>query len=483
MTVTADSSAYPAVQTTQPVGRPLEVTTPDVTWRNDWNSFIAELSPYFKRGAPVSELKEKFEGQQVSWIGSVEEVSVRPDGVWVTMKMPAKAVTLSDGTAATVDYQRLSPKGENAKKWQSLKPGTAVCFQTTLKGNSLFPVVALLQGLGPNAGKNSVVISTDDAEVIKVVNAGPSQPAVARPPAAAKRRDWWVYVAVGGKTDVSNIGPPLQGKALVAVIMEVASDNPKLISELTDKSWEAGEANSGKDSFIMATMFVLETDSIGNKRVSGTRDLGGGVTARAVKLVWIGTDLPQVLQNGRFRLRGETDWIRLSDFLEPRPDPVGCRVCRCLRCGTALDLVKSPTKCVSCNALFQQSASPAPAPTTVPTSSAASNDGQPAGRAYDGKWEGTSANGVVLTLSVVSGRLRAYEVKTEGFVAGRLLDISTEYTDTAHAPVISAEGKLRLADASNAMNVEVQFSARDQATGTVTINGESSKLSARRKGG
>jgi len=35
--------------------------------------------------------------------------------------------------------------------------------------NSLFPVVAGLQGIGENAGKDRVIISTRDAELVEVV--------------------------------------------------------------------------------------------------------------------------------------------------------------------------------------------------------------------------------------------------------------------------------------------------------------------------
>jgi hypothetical protein len=123
------------------------------TWKNDWGRFIAELSPYFKRGAPMSELKEKFEGQQVAWIGEIEEVSLNPPEASVKMKMPPKSVSLSDGTTTDVDYLHLSPKGENVKKWESVKAGTTIRFRTTLKGGSIFPVIALLQGAGVNAGR------------------------------------------------------------------------------------------------------------------------------------------------------------------------------------------------------------------------------------------------------------------------------------------------------------------------------------------
>jgi hypothetical protein len=139
------------------------------TWKTDWGSFIAELSPYFKRGAPMSELKQKFEGQQVAWIGEIEEVSLKPEEGSVKMKMPPEPVSLSDGTTTDVDYLHLSPKGQNVKKWESVKAGTMIRFRTTLKGSSIFPVIALLQGAGANAGKANVVISTDDAELIETV--------------------------------------------------------------------------------------------------------------------------------------------------------------------------------------------------------------------------------------------------------------------------------------------------------------------------
>lgn len=141
-----------------------------VNWKSDWGSFIAELNPYFKRGAPTAELKKAFEGASVTWVGEIEELSIKPDAASVKMKMPAKAVTLSDGSSTEVDYLHLSPKGENVKKWESLKADTSIRFRTTLQGNSIFPVVLLLQGVGENAGKTRVVISTKDAELLDAVS-------------------------------------------------------------------------------------------------------------------------------------------------------------------------------------------------------------------------------------------------------------------------------------------------------------------------
>ena len=47
-------------------------------WKKDWGAFIDVLSPMFKRAAPTSELKEKFEGHQVTWTGQIAELSFKP---------------------------------------------------------------------------------------------------------------------------------------------------------------------------------------------------------------------------------------------------------------------------------------------------------------------------------------------------------------------------------------------------------------------
>jgi hypothetical protein len=165
-------------------------------------------------------------------------------------------------------------------------------------------------------------------------------------------RNWWVYAAVA----CDSVGDPrlrfMRDKRLCFVILEVASENPQFISGLTDKSWEGGYAdNTG--SFMMA-MSVLEVGFPWKKTASGAYDLGAGVTMRSVKLIWIARDIAHVLRDGQFRLRGEHDWIRLSDFLKPQPAPMGCCVSRCLRCGTVRDTSKPATQCPKCKAKFQE---------------------------------------------------------------------------------------------------------------------------------
>ena len=66
--------------------------------------------------------------------------------------MPAKTVTLSSGAKEEVSKLVLMPKEGNLKKWQYVKVGDTVEFKTTLKGDSIFPVVALLQA-GRECGK------------------------------------------------------------------------------------------------------------------------------------------------------------------------------------------------------------------------------------------------------------------------------------------------------------------------------------------
>jgi hypothetical protein len=152
----------------QYVWPPPPKTQPAVTWQSDWGMFIDELSPYLKRGAPIAEVKEKFEGKPVIWEGEVREISLKADAASIKLKMPAKTVTLHNGGKISIDYLHLAPLKENAKKWEAVKAGDTIRFRSTLKGDSLFPVVVVLTGVGENAGKDRVIISLHDGELVEV---------------------------------------------------------------------------------------------------------------------------------------------------------------------------------------------------------------------------------------------------------------------------------------------------------------------------
>lgn len=153
----------------RPKGKEEPGKQPEVSWKTDWAKFVAEVAPYLKRGAPLSEVKEKFEGQQVVWEGEIQEVSLKADANSVKLRMPAQTVTLSNGAKSEINYLHLAPLKGNGKKWEEVKVGDKVRFRTTLKGDSLFPVVAVLQGVGENAGKDRVIISTHDADLVEVI--------------------------------------------------------------------------------------------------------------------------------------------------------------------------------------------------------------------------------------------------------------------------------------------------------------------------
>ena len=51
---------------------------------------------------------------------------------------------------------------------------------------------------------------------------------------------------------------------------------------------------------MFANMFVLSSDSQGNVVAAGTRNLGGGVTVRPVKLIWIAPDIRMCFGMGNF---------------------------------------------------------------------------------------------------------------------------------------------------------------------------------------
>ena len=139
------------------------------TWKNDWAVFASTLSSLFKRGALKADLEAQFAGQIVNWTGVVKEVRRTGDQVSVQIDMPAKTIDLSDGTTTTVDRLGLTPVGAEAQKWVAIATGTSVRFRTTLKGDGLFPVIGLMQGMGDNAGKKIVIISTEGLELLSAV--------------------------------------------------------------------------------------------------------------------------------------------------------------------------------------------------------------------------------------------------------------------------------------------------------------------------
>ena len=100
---------------------------------------------------------------------------------------------------------------------------------------------------------------------------------------------------------------------------------------------------------------------------------------------------------------------------------------------------------------------------------------------YDGRWEGKSANGILLSLTIASSCVRSYKVDTGGFVAGRLINITVECTDPEHAPAINAEGKLDFENVANALNVKIQFTSPNKAKGTIMVERESSQWIAEKK--
>lgn len=149
---------------------------PPLDWRNDWQAFVRELSPFLKREASPVELRKAFDGKSVTWIGEVEVVSLDGEYPYVHMKMPEARIPLPDGTAFEFD-RTLRPwniKRTDARKWADVKPGDRVRFRTTLKErNSAFPAITLMYGVSgtPTEGKKFVIITTDGAELIEMVKA------------------------------------------------------------------------------------------------------------------------------------------------------------------------------------------------------------------------------------------------------------------------------------------------------------------------
>lgn len=147
---------------------PAQDTSKD--WKKDYGAFIDVLSPMFKGNPLHSEIKEKFDGQQVTWTAQFTKMSVNGKNKVVWLKMPAKTITLSNGEKAEAYTLFLIPKEHNLKKWEDAKVGDTVQFKTTLKGNSDIPAVYVGQyTTGENAGKYHIMIGTDDAELVQVV--------------------------------------------------------------------------------------------------------------------------------------------------------------------------------------------------------------------------------------------------------------------------------------------------------------------------
>ncbi len=181
-------------------------------WKKDFEAFIDVLSVIFiKQEILHSELKEKFEGQQVSWTGQFTQVSVTEKGKVVWIKMPAKTVTLSNGEKAQVYTLWLLPKENNLKKWDDAKVGDTVHFKTILNGDPSIPAVYVGQILdGANAGKYEITIRTDDAELVEVIHSG------------AKSEG----LAIGSKA--SRVWLNREGKSIEAEFIQVDSGNVTL---------------------------------------------------------------------------------------------------------------------------------------------------------------------------------------------------------------------------------------------------------------
>jgi len=136
-------------------------------------------------------------------------------------------------------------------------------------------------------------------------------------------RDWWV-----GAVSITYMdGSP---KDFYMLMMLVMSENKALIEGLGEDSWEKKEAE----------------DCVAMMDLSFGAEDGVDLPNENVKITGCSESLEGFL-DGQIRLKGEQEWIRLGDFIEPVSDEK-YRLSRCLRCSTELD---TQSACPGCGAV------------------------------------------------------------------------------------------------------------------------------------
>jgi len=168
-------------------------------WRTSWTAFGQRLSDLFAAEVSLSALKteskgdnlsaitpksvqQEFDDVAVEWEGIVQEV-FPPAHPGCRLAMKAVPLKFTDGSQLVLDSLKLYPLGDNKDSWKSVKVGDTVVFRTTLKGKGIFGVVVVmhieggfdknLYGNGVSSGDTLLMISTEDAQLLKVKGKGP----------------------------------------------------------------------------------------------------------------------------------------------------------------------------------------------------------------------------------------------------------------------------------------------------------------------
>jgi uncharacterized protein (TIGR03437 family) len=133
---------------------PNPATPPPVSyaWQTDWNAFVDAIAP-FLRTAPLGSTGSfidhpKYHGKQVSWQGLVGGNYLSDASKnYVSITMPTRKVTFSNGSSDTWDHILVFPKTPNLGSWSPVKVGDQVRYRTTLGDSLGIVTVFVLSGV------------------------------------------------------------------------------------------------------------------------------------------------------------------------------------------------------------------------------------------------------------------------------------------------------------------------------------------------
>ncbi len=140
---------------------------------DDWKAFTSELSTNLARGASTKELVERFQSMEVVWIGRISMINRRitPESAFsIELAMSPQQLNFADGSTFMLDRLFIWPTRDEESGWGIATVGETVKFRTTLRGDLANPVIEVIKGVGPNAGKTTVQVSAAGGELIEVAN-------------------------------------------------------------------------------------------------------------------------------------------------------------------------------------------------------------------------------------------------------------------------------------------------------------------------
>jgi hypothetical protein len=142
-------------------------------------------------------------------------------------------------------------------------------------------------------------------------------------------RKWWVS-GVGGILEQT-----LQGKDIKFYWagLYVATEPRDLVDKFTSDSWECTNCMA-----------------LGPIEFWGQQELPDGKKVPQFRFGGADYDLQKLLKKAAFRLKGETNWVYLADFITAQSDGKHYYVSKCLRCGTVRK--QKDEKCPFCGAAF-----------------------------------------------------------------------------------------------------------------------------------